>query len=236
MKKPLPLIFAGSLLRHGTHGAERFRLSDHLLLDLFHMPIVEPYAISEPFSTAGKVNLNSRLAGFPWIRRTTALRAVLHGSRVTAVPAEDVEIYKDNASLKPIAKNYRYLISRDETIKGLEQVFDEYTTKGHDFGFYKSASDLCERYLYPEGTTNAGIIKFEAGEQAIKNFWKANTLTGDNLRERPCNDLLPRLTTKSNSFTIHIRAPARLPSSARGGSVPIQLFQNIGAKRASSAM
>ena len=31
---------------------------DHYLLDFFHMPIVEPYAISEPFSTAGKVNLD----------------------------------------------------------------------------------------------------------------------------------------------------------------------------------
>ncbi len=31
---------------------------DHALLDFFTMPIVQPYAISEPFSTAGKVNMN----------------------------------------------------------------------------------------------------------------------------------------------------------------------------------
>jgi hypothetical protein len=74
---------------------------DHLLLDLFHMPIVEPYAISEPFSTAGKVNLNFELAGFPWIRRSTALRAVLHATRVTAVPADDVDIYKQGQD-KPL--------------------------------------------------------------------------------------------------------------------------------------
>lgn len=203
------------------HRGNAINPRDHLLLDFFHMPIVEPYAISEPFSTAGKVNLNTRLAPFPWIRRTTALRAVLHGSRVTAVPAEDVEIYKDNANQKPLTKNYRYPVERDETIKGLDQVFDEYRTRGPDFGFYKSASDICERYLYPEGTTNVGPVKFQPGEQAIKNFWKRNTLTGDNVRERPYSDLVPRLTTKSNSYTVHLRTqvlrspPASTDAEAR---------------------
>lgn len=188
---------------------------DHLLLDLFHMPIVEPYAISEPFSTAGKVNLNFRLAPFPWIHRSTALRAVLHGSRVTAVPAEDVEIYKENANLKPITKNYRYPIDRDETIKGLEAKFEEYRATGPNAGFYKSASDICEQYLYPAGSTNAGAIRFQPGEGAIKAFWAKNTLTGDNLRERPYNDILPRVTTKSNSFTVHIRAQTLRPQKRK---------------------
>jgi hypothetical protein len=34
--------------------------ADHLMLDLFNLPVVEPYAISEPFSTGGKVNLKLR--------------------------------------------------------------------------------------------------------------------------------------------------------------------------------
>jgi len=34
---------------------------DHNYLDLFWMPVVEPYAISEPFSTAGKVNMNYQI-------------------------------------------------------------------------------------------------------------------------------------------------------------------------------
>lgn len=178
---------------------------DHLLLDLFHMPIVEPYAISEPFSTAGKVNLNFQLASFPWIKRTTALRAVLHASRVTAVPAEDVNVYKRGQNQPPLEKNYRYRINRDETIKGIENVFADYQRRGPDHGFYKSASAICERFLYPEGVTNAGEIKFDPSENRIRDFWKKNTLTGDNVRERPYADLLPRLTTKSNTYTVHLR-------------------------------
>lgn len=188
-----------------NHPGNTGGLKDHLLLDLFHMPIVEPYAISEPFSTAGKVNLNFQLAPFPWIKRTTALRAVLHASRVTAVPAQDVEIYKDGMNQKPITKNYRYRVNRDETIKGLENVFEDYRRLGPDRGFFKSASDICERFLYPESPTNAGTIHFDQSENGIRTFWKLNTLTGDNLREKPYSDLMPRLTTKSNSFTVHFR-------------------------------
>jgi uncharacterized protein (TIGR02600 family) len=188
-----------------NHPGNSVGPKDHLLLDLFHMPIVEPYAISEPFSTAGKVNLNCKLAPFPWVKRTTALRATLHASRVTAVPAADVEIYKDGANEKPITKNYRYRVNRDETVKGIENVFADYQRLGPDHGFFKSASDICERIIYPDGATNAGTIRFDASENGIRQFWKQNTLTGDNVREKPYADLLPRLTTKSNTFTIHLR-------------------------------
>ena len=71
-------------------------------LDLFNMPVVEPYAISEPFSTDGKVNLNYALAPFSgspsprggiansesespvalhgWEERSRPLAATLHGA------------------------------------------------------------------------------------------------------------------------------------------------------------
>ncbi len=58
---------------------------DFLLLDFFSMPVVEPYAISEPFSTAGRVNMNVQLAPFTHIRRDTALRGVLRTAMLAAV-------------------------------------------------------------------------------------------------------------------------------------------------------
>src|SRR5204863_7056320 len=76
---------------------------DHLVLDLFTVPVIEPYAISEPFSTAGKINLNYVLAPFgyakgdagkdlgttrdrSYIRRDTALRGALKSTFIMAVP------------------------------------------------------------------------------------------------------------------------------------------------------
>ncbi len=60
---------------------------DHLFLDNFWMPVVEPYAISEPFSTAGKVNMNYEIVPFGnYITRSTAVRAVLKSTRLMAIP------------------------------------------------------------------------------------------------------------------------------------------------------
>ena len=62
---------------------------DHLFLDLFWMPVVDPYAISEPFSTAGKVNLNYEIVPFgSYIHRSTALHAVMKSTRILAIPTQ----------------------------------------------------------------------------------------------------------------------------------------------------
>ncbi len=186
------------------HGA--LNPPDHLLLDLFSMPVVEPYAISEPFSTAGKINLNYPIVPFDYIKRTTAIRAALHPLRVTAIPQNFVDgnkqfRYKGQAN----NENLRYLVDRDETLKGFDDFFAQYRLN-KSAGFFKSASQICERFLYPKGTTIDGSnVKFTTGESQIKAFWQLNQLTGDNVREKPYADLYPRITTKSNTFTIHYR-------------------------------
>jgi uncharacterized protein (TIGR02600 family) len=49
------------------------------------MPVVSPYPISDPFSTAGKVNMNYQIAPFSYIQRTSAIRGVLKPVMITAV-------------------------------------------------------------------------------------------------------------------------------------------------------
>jgi len=194
---------------------------DHLLLDLFTMPFVEPYLISEPLSTAGRVNLNYHIVPFPYIKRSTALRAALASMRVTAVKTALFNTYKSGANSKPLPNaddNPRFRIDRDETLKAFDSFFGHYKNNP-DKGFFKSASEICERFLYPVGP---GIApKFQApiyepdgaynppgspsGETDIINFWRQRTLTGDNVREKPYTDLYPRVTTKSNTYTVHMR-------------------------------
>jgi hypothetical protein len=61
------------------------------LLDLFYMPVVEPYAISEPLSIAGRLNLNYQIMPFTNITRATAMHALMKGEFMTAIPSnEDV--------------------------------------------------------------------------------------------------------------------------------------------------
>lgn len=172
---------------------------DHLWLDLFTMPIVEPYAISEPLSTAGKINLNYQIAPFTYIKRATGLHAVLRSTRVTGIP------HVNNADKN---LNQRYDINpnvgRGNDRNKLEpgdagtlSFFDE-KFKGGDL--FRSASQICDVPLIPKA---AGVTASNIG-----NFWNDNKRTGDNVREYPYGHIYPRVTTKSNTYTVHMRVQA----------------------------
>lgn len=166
----------------GTHAGTKSP-KDHLLLDLFWMPVVEPYAISEPFSTAGKINMNYQIAPFTYFERTTALRALLKSERVIAIPTTHGTKYKGNGDDRA---EYRFEIDADETLKQWQKRFD-------GGGIFRTASEICDLYLIPKGQT----------ESTMPAYWTSNRLTGDNMRERPYATLYPRLTTKSNAYSVH---------------------------------
>jgi uncharacterized protein (TIGR02600 family) len=169
---------------------------DHLLLDFFWMPIVEPYAISEPFSTGGKINLNYRMAPFSHIERSTAIYSLMKGVQVMAIEPSSASNYKTGAG----SKNFRYPIHMGETLKGFEQRFRQ----GEIF---VSGTEICELFLVPQSQTSSAA---ETTFENIVNWWNgsltatdAKDLTGDNIREMPYLYLYPRVTTKSNVFTVH---------------------------------
>lgn len=171
---------------------------DHLLLEFFWMPVVEPYAISEPFSTAGKVNLNYQIFPFTHIRRATGMHAVLEGEVIHAVPTTDVAGYKNfptagNPNLfwgETQGKTWHYKVDAEKTLAQFEERF----AQGRAF---ISPSEICDIYLVPKGAP--GITRHEQMEA----FWKAHLLTGDNTRERPYAGIYPRVTTRSNTFRVH---------------------------------
>lgn len=159
--------------------------SDHFLMENFWMPVVEPYAISEPFSTAGKVNMNQQLLPFDsFIKRDTALRAAMAGTKIAAWPTNWV----NNAS-SPLAS--RWDINFDETYRQLEEVF----AAGDVF---LSASEISDLWLVP--------TKDNASLASIESFWQNHAMTGENMREHPYTILYPHLTTRSNSYTVYYTA------------------------------
>ena len=97
------------------HGAKS--PPDHLWMDYFWMPVVQPYAISEPFSTAGKVNLNYQILPFTYIRRATPMHAVMKAEKLLAIPASAASRYKDGAG----NQQWRHFINIDETLRQWER-------------------------------------------------------------------------------------------------------------------
>ncbi|MDF1739701.1 MAG: Verru_Chthon cassette protein A [Verrucomicrobiales bacterium] len=195
---------------------------DHLIMDLFWMPVVEPYAISEPLSTGGKVNINCELVPFLHIERNTAIRGVFRSEFMLCVPRAWHADYKHNHGRgrgyhwrdNPYGgqlqgKRLRSTIVDEPT---LEQFYDRFSDGSSAF---KSATEICEIHLIPEelsarlgGGARGSVGSYTPSLQDMKSgkYWEDHSLVGDNSRERPYTNIQTRITTKSNTFKVHFRA------------------------------
>ncbi|MFT5467217.1 MAG: hypothetical protein ACI8UO_002321 [Verrucomicrobiales bacterium] len=190
---------------------------DHLLLDLFWMPVAEPYAISEPFSTAGKVNLNYDIMPFRYLKRRTGMHAVLQHIELMAVPPaaavrrNGTSCYKGGRDQNYVHE-LRYGVNMDPeqgTLRGFEERFKS----GEIF---RSATEICELFLVPKPldrpdafdpriNANPPREGYGASYEKMVDWWSNFSITGDNVREMPYNHIYSRITTKSNSYEIHYR-------------------------------
>ncbi|MEI8109093.1 MAG: hypothetical protein WCI46_14865, partial [Verrucomicrobiota bacterium] len=59
-------------------------------------------------------------------------------------------------------------------------------------------------------TANTNLSTFDS---KLASFWAAHRLTGDNALERPYSHIYPRLTTRSNSYTVHLRVQSLAANS-----------------------
>jgi len=171
---------------------------DALVLDNFWMPVVEPYAISGCLTTDGKINLNDQIAPFTWLHRNTALHALLDDLRIPAIPVSLAGQYKSPGTA--IASIWK-TVDENATIAQIENRFASGSVDA-----YLSESEVCAVPLVPQGLASTSVT---ATQTALDSFWNgssgAGRLTGGNLRELPYAQLYGRLTTRSNSYTVHLR-------------------------------
>ncbi|MEI6033269.1 MAG: Verru_Chthon cassette protein A [Verrucomicrobiae bacterium] len=176
---------------------------DHLLLDLFWMPAVEPYPISEPLATAGKINLNYQIAPFTYITRKTGLHAVLKATKITAIQKQYAASYKSMYAMCTANVHTRFEINVPETLAGFDARFSANTP-------FRSASEICEMFLVPKQSSPA-TTGLPTTLAAMPAWWSGRTLptdpvlTGDNSLEAPYNQIYPRVTTRSNTFQVHYK-------------------------------
>ncbi len=211
----------------GTAKNPTNKAPDHLVMDLFWMPVVEPYAISEPFSTAGKINMNYEIAPFSYIRRATALHGVMKSEEPLAVPKDAENIYKiaDHETASNLfpdedargcvdpsvkAKWLKYVRTDNAPMRqpiDIPKTLAQFDTRFKAGEIFRSASQICEVHLVNKGWSLSDYEQtVTVNGVEIPKFWNQHVVTGDNSRERPYTNLYSRLTTKSNVFTVHIRA------------------------------
>lgn len=197
---------------------------DHLLLDLFSMPVVEPYAISEPFSTAGKVNMNYQIVPFTYITRNSSVRAVLGSELVARVPKKAAALitgnptqsyYKvpyGNLPIKNGAQTNPTMARLPINLSDTDGTLRQFKSKFDSWGIFKSPSEICDVYLVPEGYS-------WTSDSAADSGWYGDdfAMVGDNVRERPYANIYPRLTTQSNTFTVHYTVQALKNANSNPG-------------------
>ncbi len=189
---------------------------DHFFLDMFWMPVVEPWSISEPFSTKGTINLNQQILPFMNIKRNTALYALMRGERMCAIPNEAAARYKKlSPSGEPAGDqdaSYRRFINPRETVRQYTARYEKAVDPegfALPFNVFRSASEICETWLVPEPegvVTLEDVVRTVSANGKRTGFWEEHKLTGDNLRERPYANLYPRVTVRSNVFKLHMVA------------------------------
>ncbi len=165
---------------------------DYLLLDNFWMPVIEPYALSTCMATAGKINLNEQIAPFTYLHRDTAFYALLDSLRIPAIPVSMANPYK---TAGPAIGSIWQPVDKETTIAALDKRFAAGSVDA-----YLSESEICTVPLTPlMSPPVTDPVGFWTGSNG------AGRLTGDNLRELPYAQLYGRLTTRSNSYTVHVR-------------------------------
>jgi len=191
---------------------------DHLFADLFWMPVVEPYAISDALSTEGKVNLNYEMEPFTHITRRTALVGVLTPVEIGAISNSVSYNYKQPQTAQQ-AQNFvttiftstftspqtRFTLNLDTgTVPGgtppsltsgtaATGCFADFETRFKSGDVFRSASEVSMVDLVPTGQTAS----------SLSTWWSNYQLTGLNMRESPYNQIYSRITTKSNTYTVH---------------------------------
>ncbi|MES2307251.1 MAG: Verru_Chthon cassette protein A [Verrucomicrobiota bacterium] len=183
------LLFCANPNAGSNHYSLTKSPKDHLILDLFQMPVVDPYPITEAFSTDGKINMNYQIIPFTYLKRDMGLRAVLKPYLMTGLPTTKVQTARPlTIGSSPSADVYRFPINSTETLKGFEERFN----KGDIF---RSPSEICDISLIPQGSSY----------DARNTWWQDKDVTPDNIREQPYAGIYAHLTTKSNTYTVYYR-------------------------------
>jgi len=215
---------------------------DHLLCDLFWMPVVEPYAISDPLSTAGKVNLNYEMEPFTHITRRTALVGVLTPVEIGAICNTESYISKDNNNTNLGKLNgvtgtvtaTRFSLNLDTpgtsasyTAPGgtppslyggtgsATGCFTDFENRFASGDVFRSASEVCTIRLVPSQQNMGYFDSWWTGTGTLTST--GYQMTGLNLRESPYNQIYSRITTKSNTYTVHywVQSLQQVPVAGR---------------------
>ena len=126
----------------------------------------------------------------------------MKATNIMAIPTDQGHSYKYDHDLTKPPPDFRYTINLDEnagTLKGFQNRFQS-------GDIFRSASEICDISLVPHKRVDGQDAPGTPTYSSMSSWWDTYKLTGDNVREQPYGHIYPRLTTKSNTYTVHVQA------------------------------
>jgi hypothetical protein len=107
------------------------------------------------------------------------------------------------------------MIELTETLKQFtDATYGRFKVVNSNTNVFISASEICDLCMVPADPNNSTTLNLMRTQG--KSWWDSNyKRTGDNVRERIYATVYPKLTTKSNTYTVHFRVQS-LKQSAQG--------------------
>jgi uncharacterized protein (TIGR02600 family) len=193
--------------------------------------------------------MNYQMMPFTHIRRATGMHAVLKGEFITAIPNDQITQAKgyrprnggtawDDTfwSDSEDSKQWHRPVDAAATLAQFDMRFKHTSGNPENAeGLFRSATQICDVHLIPYdgdggGISNAGsssvTLRNETSQSSFDNamnqFWGNNRPTGENIRERNYSNIYARVTTRTNTFRVHMRA--QVVKKAR--STPVDQFDS----------
>ena len=180
--------------------------------------------------------MNYQILPFTYITRDTGVRAVLGSELIARVPlaatsytspSTQVNLYKGGAGSSAAPSTPAGSVSVARLPLNLDEyngTLAQFSAKFASGDIFKSASEICDLYLVPRDS----VANYTWPGFDTKWYGNDFALVGDNVRERPYAEIYPRLTTKSNTYTVHFKVQAIQGSALN----PTQWNENSGAIKA----
>ena len=159
--------------------------------------------------------------------------AAINPNQTTSNSVKFGAYYKSTkSSTFPLGVVIRRSIDLDNTLKQITDRLDKNKP-------FISASEICDIPLIPKDVAPVTInpamqahattgftpsTPLGSFDGLLATFWGKHNYTGDNLLEKPYALIYPRLTTRSNSYMVHVRVQT-LPPNGRSDSYIIKASQ-----------
>lgn len=159
--------------------------------------------------------MNQQIVPFAYIERFSGLHAAMQAERIARASKSNANNVK-NPNIQSVSTRVGVNLDPSNGSLSSNGSLRQFREKFNGGEIFKSATEICDIFLVPQGDTRW------TSDARARLYWYGTdfSMVGDNTRERPYVHLYNKLTTKSNTYTVHYRVQVLARSAVRNQTNP----------------